>query len=109
MHIFVAYPIETNIYRWNSSCDILGSLGRIGNPDGVGLDELNSTWDNHTIEIEFKKDNSNKLRAVNKETMEYVSNNECVLIKKDNKYIVVTKDGNTISFLEFKEEEDEEK
>jgi hypothetical protein len=105
----VSPTLETNIYRWSSNYDILGSLGRIGNPDGAGLEELNSTWNNHTIEIEFKTDNSDKLRAVKKSNKEYVSNTGCVLIKKDNKYIVVTKDGNAISYVEFKEKDDEKK
>lgn len=60
--------LETNIYKWKSSYNVLRSLEHWGNCKAVGKAKINEKWNSHTIEIEFKNDGDEKNRAVKKGT-----------------------------------------
>ena len=105
----IKYPVmrsgvalESNIYRWKSSYNILRNLEHWGNPKSTGKTKLNGTWNNHTISLQFKSDLAKKLRAVKTGTEKYVSNSKCILIKDGDSYIILTKDANSISYGDFK-------
>lgn len=95
--------LESSIYKWNSSYNILRNLSNWGNPKSVGKDKLGETWNSHSLELEFKNDGSDKERAVKKNSTNYISNSECILIKNDTNYLIITKDANKITFKVLEE------
>jgi hypothetical protein len=96
-------PHETNIYFWNGSYAIIDRLAHFGNPQGAGKAKLETTWASHSIETELKTDKSNKKRVAKKTTTDYVTNSECVLIYKDSKHLVITKDGEALTYGTFEQ------
>jgi hypothetical protein len=82
------------------------NLGKWGLTPGIGKTKLEEKWNTHTKEFEFKKDKYSNIRVVQKNTKTYISNSECTLIKIDedlDKFIIVTKDANTITYENFEE------
>jgi TANFOR domain-containing protein len=101
----VGSPLETNIYRWNNSFNVLDRLRQFGNPKSAGLTKLENTWSNHNIDLNFMNDKNDKKRAVTKidDLNKYITNSETVLISRDNEFIVVTKDAAAITYENFEE------
>jgi hypothetical protein len=101
----IGSPLETNIYRWNNSFNVLDRLRQFGNPKSAGLTKLENTWSNHNIDLNFMNDKNDKKRAVEKigNLNKYITNPETVLISRDNEYIVVTKDAAAITYENFEE------
>ena len=99
--------LTTGIYRWNTSFNVMDRLRQFGNPESAGLSKLNSTWSSHTIKISFTKDKNDVLRAKKSNETKHITNNNCVLIKKDAKYLIVTKDASAITYNPFESKNNE--
>lgn len=107
---------EDQIYKWASKFNILRSLEHFGIPKGSGLVELENTWKNNLFDLKFDKDKDNKPRVIITKTdidpitkkeitkEEYITNSKCILIKKDNKFYIITKDGENVTSSKFEKQ-----
>lgn len=96
--------LETNIYRWNNAFKVLDKLHDFGSPTAVAEQKLKEVWNNHEIEIDFIKDKNSILRALKKDTENYVSNSDIVLIDTGTKYLILTEDATDITYLTIEKE-----
>lgn len=91
--------IESGIYRWNISYNVIERLKQFGNPESAGYTKLEENWSaNKDIELEFKKDKLSKLRAVKKDETKYISNTECIIIPEDGKFIIITINAEVLTY-----------
>ncbi len=97
--------IDSKIYRWNTSYNVLDRLNQFSNPKSAGLTKMNNTWSSHSVKLEFKKDKNEILRAKKSEELKYVTNEGTILIKNGADHIVITKDASIISYEIFEDKE----
>ena len=109
LNSLIQYPVlrletlEKSIYVWKPSFYLLTKLNDFGNPKSAGLKKLESTWNDHTLDLSFNNDKLKQKRALKRDTKKYIANIDCVLVKKDDQYVVITKNAETILYEEFKE------